>query len=70
MDTAERKRLGVEGLPANLYDALDAMNEDGFVREVIGDHLYNAYMNAKLIEWDQYRKAIHEWEYERYLHTY
>ena len=70
MDTVERKRLGVEGLPANLYDALEAMNEDGFVREVIGDHLYNAYMNAKLIEWDQYRKAIHEWEYERYLHTF
>ncbi|MCD8230610.1 MAG: type I glutamate--ammonia ligase [Clostridiales bacterium] len=66
----ECRELGIRQLPANLNDALDAMEEDVFVRNVLGEHITTAYLEAKRKEWDAYCRTVSEWEVSQYLDKY
>jgi glutamine synthetase len=66
----ERDALGVKNLPGSLYEAIVAMEEDGFVKEVLGDHAYNAFVTSKKAEWDQFRMFVSQWELDHYLAVY
>ena len=68
MSAKEKMEGGIEELPTNLYDALVEMSKDPFVKEVLGEHIYEKYMEAKLKEWDSYRKQITKWEVDEYLY--
>ena len=63
----ERSELGIESLPGNLKEAIDAMNSSGFVRNVLGDHVFEKYLKAKNAEWDKYKACVHPWELDTYL---
>ncbi len=66
----ECKTQGIRQLPTSLKDALGAMEEDPFVREVLGDHITDAYLSAKWQEWDRYCRTVSEWEVDEYLGQY
>ncbi len=54
-------------MPLSLEEALREFQEDGLIREALGEAIYEGFLEAKSIEWDEYRKQIHAWEIERYL---
>ncbi len=54
-------------LPASLDEALEGLRGDALVRETLGDTIYEGFIEAKSIEWMEYRKQVHAWELERYL---
>lgn len=64
----EMKRAKIESIPANLHQAIVAMKEDPFIKEVLGAHVFNKYVEAKEAEWDQYRKQVTQWEIDEYLY--
>ncbi len=66
-DEGERQRHRAKLLPATLGEALEGMREDNLIRETLGDSLYEGFIDAKSIEWIEYRKQVHAWELERYL---
>lgn len=66
----ERDELGVKNLPGNLYEALRVMEEDGLVKEVLGEHAYKAYYTSKMAEWDSFRMFVSKWELDNYLTIY
>ncbi|WP_404452714.1 type I glutamate--ammonia ligase [Virgibacillus necropolis] len=70
MDKAERIKNGVKDLPATLMDALKELEEDEVIKEALGDHLYEHFIEAKEIEWDMFRTTVHPWEREQYLTSY
>ncbi|NIK10871.1 type I glutamate--ammonia ligase [Alkalibacillus almallahensis] len=70
MDKAEREANGVQDLPATLYDALQYLNSDDVIKEALGEHLTEHFLEAKEIEWDMFRTQVHPWEREQYLSTY
>ena len=70
MSLAEREKRGINTLPGTLGEALDAMEKNPLMREVLGDHIFYRFMDAKRIESDIYRTQVHEWELEQYLATY
>jgi len=37
------------------------------MRDTLGDHIYRRFLEAKRIEWELYRSAVHDWELEHYL---
>ncbi|MEN6466636.1 MAG: glutamine synthetase, partial [Syntrophaceae bacterium] len=37
------------------------------VREALGDHIFNKFVENKKIEWDRYRVHVSEYELEKYL---
>ncbi|MDP2892288.1 MAG: type I glutamate--ammonia ligase [Bacillota bacterium] len=70
MDEEARKQEGVDSMPASLYDAILEMQKNPLVKHVLGDHIYDTYIEAKMKEWDQFRIAVHPWELEKYLGSF
>ncbi|GCE26025.1 glutamine synthetase [Dictyobacter alpinus] len=66
-EESERLRPRARLLPATLGEALDSMREDALIRDVLGDTIYEGFVDAKSIEWTEYRQQVHSWEIERYL---
>ncbi|HWQ47734.1 MAG TPA: type I glutamate--ammonia ligase [Methanosarcina sp.] len=64
----QREEKGIRSLPADLKGAIDAMKGSEFVKEVLGEHVFNHYLCAKEMEWDEYKTIVHPWELEKYLH--
>lgn len=63
----ERERQLSALLPATLGEALADLREDPLIRETLGDTIYEGFVEAKGIEWAEYRKQVHSWELDRYL---
>jgi glutamine synthetase len=63
-------KYAVGTLPGTLKEALDELSRDELVRTALGDHVYQWFAEAKMSEWDEYRKRVSPWELERYLATY
>lgn len=67
MSMAERSLANITSLPESLIAALDELEMSDFCRETLGDHIYNRFLEAKLIEWEVYKTQIHQWELDQYL---
>ena len=70
MSHRERRRLRIDELPDNLSAALAAMKKDPLIRDALGDHIYQHFVEAKSKAWDDYNATVHPWEVERYLARY
>ncbi len=64
------KDHGIRTLPHSLGEAIDALDRDLVMRGALGDHIYHAFRDAKLAEFERYRLAVHPWEIEAYLRTF
>ncbi len=67
LSEAERARLGIEELPGNLYEAILETAKSALVRESLGDHIFNKFLENKKIEWDRFRTHVSQYEIDRYL---
>ena len=65
-----RKEHGIQTLPKSLAEAIAALDEDVVIRGALGDHIYHAFRDAKLADFERYRRAVHPWELEQYLRTF
>ena len=70
MSDAQRREYGIEEIPGTLIEAVYDMEKDEFVKEVLGEHTYNKYINAKKEEWHRYRSQVTEWEIKEYLNNF
>lgn len=70
MSHREKRRLRIDELPDNLSEALAAMRKDPLVREALGDHIYQHFVEAKTKAWAAYSAEVHPWEIDRYLVRY
>jgi len=70
MNEEERKANGIDNLPASLDAALVALSNDEVVRNALGNHIYLNFKEAKEIEFDMFRTAVHPWEREQYIKMY
>lgn len=66
----DRRERGIGTLPKSLRQAITELDNDAVVRATLGDHLYHAFRDAKLSEYEQYRRAVHLWEHRAYLRLY
>jgi glutamine synthetase len=67
MTDEERKKKNISTLPASLYEAIQLCEKSQLVRKALGEHVFNAFIKNKKIEWDQYRIHVTEYETNRYL---
>jgi glutamine synthetase len=66
----EVTRLKLEKLPQNLGEAIQALEADDFIKNVLGEHLFEKYISAKKKEWEEYCVQVTDWEINRYLRNY
>jgi len=67
MTNEERQKRGIGTLPASLWEAILLAEESEVVRKALGDHVFEAFIKNKKIEWDQYRIQVSDYELKRYL---
>ena len=66
-DDVELERRNVGLLPDSLKDAIEAFRHDDVVLEALGDHLAERLLEAKELEWREYRMQVTPWELDHYL---
>jgi glutamine synthetase len=64
------KRQKHKTLPGSLSEALQELQRDDVVKDALGAHAYEKFVEAKTQEWDEYRTCVHAWELQRYLHIH
>ncbi len=67
MTAKRRKKLRIESLPGNLFEAIEEVQKSQLVREALGEHIFEKFVENKQIEWDRYRVQVTNYEIERYL---
>ncbi|MGI9861839.1 type I glutamate--ammonia ligase [Moorella naiadis] len=67
MEAARLKAEGISLLPGTLDEALVELEQDAVIREALGPHIYQRFIEAKRIECEEYRTRVHQWEIEHYL---
>ncbi|MGQ9600303.1 MAG: type I glutamate--ammonia ligase [Anaerolineae bacterium] len=70
LNGAERKARNLATLPGSLGEALEELKRDALVRETLGEHLFERFIEAKTIEWQEYCTHVSAWELERFLSVY
>jgi glutamine synthetase len=70
LDDESRVRKNIDALPTSLLEALEELKKDKPIREVLGEHLLERYIDVKTKEWDEFKKQVTGWEIETYLDTF
>lgn len=70
MSEAKRKKCRISTLPASLEEALVALKNDSLVCRTLGSHVLEKYIEAKEVEWAEYKTRVSQWEIARYLSKY
>lgn len=70
MDEETIKERGIDHLPETLGEAIDEFEEDVFLKNVLGDHIFYKYLEAKKEEWNVFRSQVTDWEIGEYLYKY
>lgn len=70
MTDRERRENQIDKLPATLLEAVEELEKDSFICDVLGKHISERYIAAKKEEWCKYRSQVSEWEIEEYLYKY
>ncbi|MBA7571974.1 Glutamine synthetase [subsurface metagenome] len=67
LSEAERQERGIGVLPASLLEAILLAEKSQLVRQALGDHVFDAFIQNKKIEWNNYRAQVTEYELKKYL---
>ena len=57
-------------LPRTLGEAIYAFEQDEFIKDILGVHIFKQYLEAKKKEWKQFCAAVTDWELNDYLYRY
>jgi len=69
-DEAKREEYGINTLPENLGEALDALEDDDVILDALGPHTGEKFLAAKRQEHKEYLVDVSEWELDRYLEKF
>jgi len=67
MSADERAANNIDNLPTDLSDAIKQLKSDSFIANVLGEHVFNKYVEAKEKEWNSFITTVTEWEIQEYL---
>jgi len=69
-DAAKLESRKIKQLPGTLREALNELQADKVIREALGEHVFERFVEAKTEEWDEYRTQVSSWEVDRYLEAF
>lgn len=68
--TFNTRRRSLAALPSSLYEALELLEGSDLANDALGLHVFERFLEAKRIEWNEYVLEVSPWERERYLRMY
>ncbi|HKN50759.1 MAG TPA: glutamine synthetase, partial [Actinomycetota bacterium] len=63
----ERMAEGIRSLPGSLSEAVEEMERSELVAETLGEHVFEWFIRNKRAEWSAYKRAVTQFELDRYL---
>ncbi len=63
----ERAERGIKSLPPSLGEAIEIAQKSELLRETLGDHCFERFIELKKKEWDEFRIQVTEYEVKKYL---
>jgi glutamine synthetase len=70
LSEAELAARGVQALPRNLEEAVEAFAADPFIERTLGPELRNEFITYKTEEWRTYHQQVSQWEIDRYARLF
>ncbi|MGX4763288.1 type I glutamate--ammonia ligase [Holzapfeliella sp. JNUCC 72] len=70
MTDEERRENNITDLPGTLNEAVDEFAKDAVIKESLGEHLTQSFIDSKKLEWSAYRQTVSEWERDQYMELY
>jgi glutamine synthetase len=67
MDEKARKKAGITSLPGSLFEAIQEVSKSKLVRNALGDHIFDKFIENKVKEWDAFRIHVSKYEIDTYL---
>lgn len=68
MTRQQREELKIDELPRTLKDAVDELEKDEFIQQVLGKDLAEKIIRARRKEYQAYSMQVTDWEITNYLH--
>ena len=68
MTREQREALSIDELPRTLKDAVDELERDEFIQQVLGKDLAEKIIRARRQEYQDYSMQVTDWEIANYLH--
>ncbi len=68
MSREEKDELGIRPLPRDMRESLRLFRQSEFMKEVLGEHIFNKYCSAKKAELKSYQSQVTDWEIKEYLY--
>lgn len=66
----QKRRLHIDAIPGTLIEAVEALEKDRLLLDVLGPHVSVKYLEAKKREWQEYRSQVTAWELDQYLNQF
>jgi glutamine synthetase len=67
LSAQERDKRGIAALPGSLEEAIAETEKSALVREALGDHIFEKFIETKKKECEKYRIHVSQFELEKYL---
>ncbi len=64
------KRMRIKTLPGSLAEAIAKLEKSKLVQDVLGEHSFEKFVEAKKVESDSHRLYVSQWEVDTYLDNY
>lgn len=67
MNEKARAKAGIVSLPGSLQEAIALTEKSSLVKETLGEHIFEKFIENKKLEWDRFRTHVSKFEIDRYL---
>jgi glutamine synthetase len=67
MTEDQRRRAKIKSLPEDLLEAIKITEESTLVKKALGDELFHFFIRNKIMEWDEYKAQVTQYETNKYL---
>jgi glutamine synthetase len=65
-DDSKLGKFYIKTLPEDLGEAIEEFRKSNFMRETLGAHVFDKYLEIKTTEWNEFQKSVTDWELTRY----
>ncbi len=70
MDDDEMKERSIDSLPASLIEAVSELSKSALMKEALGEHVFEKFMDIATFEWNDYSRCVSQWELDTYLRKF
>lgn len=70
MDCEEMKEKSIDSLPANLSEAVKELEASELMKEALGEHVFEKFVDIATLEWNEYSRFVSQWELDNYLRKF